>query len=66
MEPRLKSRLPWIIPDALQAPRFGRTTFRDFKAPEGHVWKITTFPPVTPCFIDRARAGRFPAALIAG
>ena len=27
MEPPLKSRLPWIIPDALQAPRFGRSTF---------------------------------------
>ena len=22
MEPPLKSRFPWIIPDALQAPRF--------------------------------------------
>ncbi len=27
MEPPLKSRFPWIIPDALQAPRFGRSTF---------------------------------------
>ena len=25
MEPPLKSRLPWIIPDPLQAPRFGST-----------------------------------------
>ena len=41
MEPPLKSRFPWIIPDALQAPRFGSTTF----------------PPVTPCSIDRALPG---------
>ena len=27
MEPPLKSRFPWIIPDALQAPRFGRLSF---------------------------------------
>ena len=27
MEPPLKSRFPWIIPDVLQAPRFGWTTF---------------------------------------
>ena len=41
MEPPLKSRFPWIIPDALQAPRFGSTTF----------------PLVTPCFIDRTFPG---------
>ena len=41
MEPPLKSRFPWIIPDVLQAPQFGRTTF----------------PPVTPCFIDRTLPG---------
>ena len=41
MEPPLKSRFPWIIPDVLQAPRFGRSTF----------------PPVTPCSIDRALPG---------
>ena len=41
MGPPLKSRFPWIIPDALQAPRFGRSTF----------------PPVTPCSIDRALPG---------
>ena len=27
MGPPLKSRFPWIIPDVLQAPRFGRATF---------------------------------------
>ena len=41
MEPPLKSRFPWIIPDALQAPRFGRSTF----------------PPVTPRSIDRTLPG---------
>ena len=41
MEPPLKSRFPWIIPGPLQKPRFGRTTF----------------PPVTPCFIDRTLPG---------
>ena len=27
MEPPLKSRFPWIIPDVLQAPRFGPDHF---------------------------------------
>ena len=27
MEPPLKSRFPWIIPDVLQARQFGRATF---------------------------------------
>ena len=45
MEPPLKSRFPWIIPDALQAPRFGRTTFHPL--------------PLAPliCSIDRALPG---------
>ena len=27
MEPPLKSRFPWIIPNVLQPQRFGRATF---------------------------------------